>query len=120
MKSTAEKPELRQDVVAALRDLASHGASVRALADEIRKRLDYRGDSALPIVWYFSEAFMLPLPDVLPIREWFGTSADAEIDALILPRIARQRDRWTSVLAENGGVAEHPKGQGLTAAKQRG
>jgi hypothetical protein len=119
MMSGELKMELRQDVVSSLRELALRGASVRTLVDEIRNRLDYRGDSPLPFLWYLKKAFDLPLPEVLPITAWLGGDADREIDAEILPRIAAAKARWMSMMNENGVAQETSGSHGLTAAKER-
>jgi len=120
MNGGEPKMELRQDVVSSLRELALRGASVRALVDEIRHRLDYRGDSPLPFLWYLKKAFDLPLPEVLPITAWLGSDQDADIDAEILPRIAAKKDRWMSIEHGNGPAADSSDHHGLAAADKRG
>jgi hypothetical protein len=44
----------------------------------------------------------LPLPKVLPVREWLGTEDDEEINAIILPAIAGTRDQWGRLAAGAG------------------
>ncbi len=90
--------EPRSDIIDSLRALAARGARVRELADEIVARLDVKSmrEYMLPVLWYFMKAFCLPLPRVLPIREWIGTEDDAEIDALILPEIEKSKDKWNT------------------------
>lgn len=123
MQDALEQPETRPEVLSALRELAAHGASVRPLTDEIRNSLNYHGDSALPFLWYFTQAFALSLPEVLPLREWLEGGNDDEIDALLLPRIVRGKARWMPERTENGETktaSGSPGNHGLTAAKQRG
>jgi hypothetical protein len=106
VSSTLEQPVAREDVLQALRELAARGATVRELVHEILTRLGYKEDAVLPVLWYFTQAFRISLPDVLPIREWMGTDRDAEIDALILPAIEKARSQWLSLMAlQSDGVA---------------
>jgi hypothetical protein len=123
MAEVLEQMELRPDVLSALRELAASGASVRMLTDEVRARLGCHGDSALPFLWYFSEAFALALPEVLPLREWLDGGSDAEIDAVLLPRIARTKANWMAPRLGNGeksAKAAYPNTDGTTVANQRG
>jgi hypothetical protein len=94
MNDSFQQPEPRRDVVDRLRALALRGATVRELVAEIVSCLGLKEDAVLPILWYFTRAFCLPLSEVLPIREWLGTDRDEEIDALILPAIERARGTW--------------------------
>jgi len=87
-------PEIRADVVEEMRRLADRGASVRQLVEAVRTRLGCDEEAVLPVLWYFTKAFHLPLKDVLPIREWFGTAHDEEIDATILPAIDHAKAIW--------------------------
>ncbi len=48
----------------------------------------------MPVLAGFVKAFSVPLLKVLPIREWIGSTSDAEIDALILPEIENARPKW--------------------------
>ena len=68
------------------------GTNVRELTAEIHHRLGLENEAMLPVLWYFTEAFGLTLPEVLPIREWIGTDRDEEIDALIMPSIAKAKE----------------------------
>ncbi len=92
MADESKRPDLQ--LIGELRALADRGTTVRGLAQTIQDRLNIQPDAILPILWYFKRAFALPLVTVLPIREWLGTDNDAEIDAVILPAIARARGKW--------------------------
>ena len=122
MNGLKEQIKARQDVIQAMREKALRGASVRGLVQEAQMRLDYPHDAILPVLWYFTQAFCLPLGKVLPLREWLGTDDDSEIDALLLPAIASTRSRWAPPDAEPlGSTAVPPSGDlDPTAAKQRG
>ena len=103
-----------------MRVLAQEGATVRELVTEVRSRLGYPGDALIPVLWYFTEAFCLPLPAVLPIREWVGTDKDEEINAILLPAIMKTRDRWERPDgAANGSPADAEQSPGLAATDQR-
>jgi hypothetical protein len=114
MSESTRQPEPRTDVIASLQALAARGASVRELVSEVVDRVGLKGDEVVPIVWYFSKAFALPLPVVLPLREWLGTDRDEEIDALLLPAIRGARDRWPALPAD-----EHD-GRGWPSAPEAG
>lgn len=86
------KPD--NELIRDLRSLASRPTTVRQLVDLIRERLALSDAALLTILWYFTNAFCLPLPKVLPIREWLGSDQDEEIDALILPEINQAKSRW--------------------------
>jgi hypothetical protein len=121
MSENTLQTEPRADVIASLRALAGQGASVRKLADEVISRVGLKGDEVLPLLWYFSKAFALPLPVVLPLREWLGTDRDEEIDALLLPAIRASRDRWEALSAgEQDGRAWGASSEaGLVAPENR-
>jgi hypothetical protein len=71
-------------------------------------------------LWYFTQAFCLPLAAVLPIREWMGTEKDDEIDAILLPAILSTRDRWATLdEAANGSAVDPEQSPGLAATDQR-
>jgi hypothetical protein len=96
MQQVIEEPEVRADVIGAMRNLAKQGAGVRELAECVQFKVPLKQDALLPVLWYFMKAFYLPLGDVLPIREWLGTTDDATINALILPAIERTRRKWSA------------------------
>lgn len=107
MKIVDQQPQVNEDVVCEMRRLASTGATVPQLVRTIQTRLGYKQDVVLPILWYFTSAFCLPLPVVLPLREWFVQHNDEAINALLLPEIARTQAKWRPVSnasSENGGV----------------
>jgi hypothetical protein len=104
MKVVDRQPQVNEDVVREMRLLASEGARVPQLVRTIQTRLGYGEEAILPILWYFTAAFCLPLPLVLPLREWFATRNDEEIDALLLPEIIRTRDKWRQTTAPSFGV----------------
>jgi len=94
--------QLNQSLILRLRGMASRGAAVRALVDEIRDYLGTNDGLALVADRYFKEAFALTLSDVRPIE---GSSclggmvySDEEIDRLMLPRIESTRHLWQPVL----------------------
>lgn len=97
MNQLLEPPDVRADVIEALRDLARRGTTVRELVRMLQTSMDLDQDSLLTILWYFMKAFCLPLGDVLPIREWLGTDRDEEIDAAILPAIKKTMGRWSQL-----------------------
>lgn len=94
MKAVERQPHVNEDVIREMRQLASKGANVPQLVRSIQGRLGYKEDAYLPILWYFTAAFCLPLPLVLPLREWFVERNDEAIDALLLPEIARTKAKW--------------------------
>lgn len=90
--------ELDQQLIKRLRDLADHGATIRAMVDEIRNRVRTEDGLALAVDAYFWKAFLLPLGQV---RDVEGSSClggkvytDEQIDQLMLPRIEGTRHRW--------------------------
>jgi hypothetical protein len=121
MSDLLHQPEPRPEVIETLRALAARGANVRDLTAEIIQRVGLNEDAVLPILWYFSKAFCLPLPVVLPIREWLGTDRDQEINALLLPEIQNARIRWATrpVDDTNGPAQDIVPDTGLTASHLR-
>src|SRR5260370_41590087 len=104
MEQVIDEPEVRVDIVEAMRDLADQGKGVRELVQVVQSQLSLKHDVFLPVLWYFMKAFHLPLAEVLPIREWLGTdNNDEEIDAVILPAIRRAKDRLALLQAANEG-----------------
>lgn len=97
MKVVNRQPQVNEDVVREMRQLASKGASVPQLVRTVQTRLGYKEDAVLPILWYFTAAFCLPLPLVLPLREWFVRHDDEAIDAILLPEMARTQAKWHSL-----------------------
>jgi hypothetical protein len=95
MENVLDKPEVRTDVIEAMRELASNGQGVREMVVCVQSQLGLKPDALLSVLWYFMKAFDVPLGAVLPIREWLGTGNDQEIDAAILPVIQRTKDRWS-------------------------
>jgi len=94
MSKVLEQPKPRSDIIAVLRQLAVRGTSVRELTSEIHRRLGLEHEAVVPVLWYLTQAFGLTLLEVLPIREWIGTDRDEEIDAVIMPAIAKAADQW--------------------------
>lgn len=108
MKVIDRQPQMNEEVLREMRQLAEEGATVPQLVRRIQTRLGYAEDAILPILCYFTAAFSLPLPLVLPLREWFATRNDEEIDALLLPEMARTREKWrqtTTTSFGNNGVS---------------
>lgn len=97
MKVADQQDQVNEAVIREMRQLASKGATVPQLVRTAQSRLGYKEDAALPILWYFMAAFYLPLPVVLPLREWFAQHNDEAIDALLLPEIARTQAEWHHV-----------------------
>jgi hypothetical protein len=64
MEQVIDEPEVRVDVVSAMRHLARQGASVRQLAECVQSRLGLKPDALLQLLWYFMKAFHLSLADV--------------------------------------------------------
>jgi hypothetical protein len=95
MEHVIDEPEVRVDLVEAMRDLAEQGKGVREMVRCIQLGLGLKHDALLPVLWYFMKAFHIPLGEVLPIREWLGTGNDQEIDAIVLPAILRARGKWS-------------------------
>jgi hypothetical protein len=95
MEQVIDEPEVRADLIEAMRDLAEQGKDVRALVRRVQSELGLNHDALLPVLWYFMKAFHLPLGEVLPIREWLGTGNDEEIDAVVLPAIHREKEKWS-------------------------
>ncbi|AGA28526.1 hypothetical protein [Singulisphaera acidiphila] len=90
--------QLNQQFLHRLRVMASRGAGVRAMVDEIRTELGTNDGLALVADWYFKNAFLLRLGEVRDIE---GSSclgglaySDEEIDRLMLPRIENTRHLW--------------------------
>jgi hypothetical protein len=96
MPQVIDEPEVRDDLVEAMRDLAKRGKGVRELVRCVQSELGLTHNALLPVLWYFTKAFYLPLGEVLPIREWLGADNDAEIDAIILPAIQRVKAKWSA------------------------
>jgi hypothetical protein len=121
MNEILEQVEPRPDVLVALRQRASHGASVRELVELIQGKLGYGGSAVIPVLWYFVRAFDLPLREVLPIREWLGTTEDEEINALILPAIDRAKERWMQLGQEtaNNAASNSVKHEDRSTAQHR-
>ena len=119
MNDPLREPEARPELLSRLRALASRGTTVRELVTEVRSGLGYRGDAIVPVLWYLSQAFCVPLAIVLPIREWIGTDRDKEIDAVILPAVMSTRDQWDTPRDTSNGEVHPEKSPGLTAANQR-
>ncbi len=94
MALAVNEPDLRMEVVEAMRDLARRGAGVRELVHCVHSSLHLQPDALLPVLWYFMKAFRAPLDEVLPVREWLGNGNDSEVDALILPAIRRRQAEW--------------------------
>lgn len=84
------------DVIRELRETARRGASVRALVEVMHRRTGSSNATLIPVLVGFVHAFRVPLPKILPIREWLGTNNDQEIDALILPEIEKTRPQWAA------------------------
>jgi hypothetical protein len=100
---------LDSDLIVRLRDLASRGASVRAMVDEIRDHFDGGDDLALEVDRYFTKAFFLRLLDARNVEAsaCLGGNAydDAQIDQLLLPLIAGTQHLWREeqTIASNRG-----------------
>jgi len=90
----------RQDIIRELRMNADRGASVLQLVHLVQASLGISEDKPLPVLWYFMEAFALPLPLVLPLREWMGEDRDKTIDERIIAAIANSRSQWSCLKAE--------------------
>ena len=103
MNESRDQIGLRKDVIQTLRSQARQGANVRQLVATIVESLQLREHRVIPVVSYLTGAFCLPLPTVLPVREWMGTENDEEIDALILPAIEKARIKWEG--EEQNGLA---------------
>ena len=93
MSQTLTNTDPKPEVIQEMRNLADGGATVRELVAVIQRRIGLKGDAVVPILWYFMNAFSLTLPEVLPLREWLGSSADKEIDSIIMPAIEKARGR---------------------------
>lgn len=121
MSQSSFSPELRLDVIRALRELAARGATVRPLVEEIRSQLGHPTPLVIPVLVYFTQAFHIPLPEALPLREWLGSEDDTEINAVILPAIERTRDRWMAELASpyNGSTGTTAADPGDVVSEHR-
>ncbi len=95
MNNRFESPPLRDDLIRDLRAMVERGAKVRELANEINTRVSGSEPSVLLTLAYFRRAFCLPLPIILPLREWLGTDNDDEINALLLPEIEKAKGKWS-------------------------
>jgi hypothetical protein len=104
--AVVESLKVDNEVVRELRSMASQSTSVRQLVELIQRRLALGEHEILPILWYFTHAFCLALPKVLPIREWLGTNQDEQIDALILPEINNAKERWIRPLQKTVGIPQ--------------
>lgn len=90
--------DFKAELIDRLRSMATQGASIRMMVDEIRNHLETEDGLALVVDAYFRRAFLLPLGQ---IRDIEGSSclggkayADDQIDQLMLPRITRSRHLW--------------------------
>ncbi len=107
MKIVDQQPHVNEDVIREMRQLAFEGADVPQLVRTVQTRLGYKEDAFMPILWYFTAAFCLPLPLVLPLREWFVQHNDEAINAHLLPEIARTQMKWhpsSNVSSAHNGV----------------
>jgi hypothetical protein len=93
MSQTLTNADPKPEVIQELRNLADRGVTVRQLVAVIQTRIGLKEDALLPVLWYFMNAFSLTLAEVLPLREWLGSSEDKEIDSIILPAIEKARGR---------------------------
>ena len=93
---------MRADIVREMRETASRGGTVPELVTLVQAKAGYNDGAILPVLWYFSKAFCLPLPIVLPLREWFFDRNDEAINALLLPEIEQNRAQWS--LVRSGGT----------------
>lgn len=90
-----DQPEVRGDIVRELRAMAQRGATVPDFVRAIRDMAGYKQDTILPILWYFTRAFCLSLPAILPLREWLlNQQTDDEINRILLPHIESARETW--------------------------
>jgi|GEM_PF-3882897 len=96
MAQVIDELEVDSEIVKTMRQLAGRGASVREMVECVQSKVSLNHDAILPVLWYFMKAFHLPLGEVLPMREWFGTANDQEIDRSILPAIQKTKARWSA------------------------
>jgi hypothetical protein len=103
-------------LIARLRDLASRGASVRAMVDEIRSHYPGVDEIALEVDRYLTKAFCLRLRDVRNVEAsaCLGGAAysDEQIDQLLLPLIASTRHLWAGPGEAEPSVAQGMIGRG--------
>jgi len=123
MNDAVGQMEPNPEIIAAVRESAAKGASIREMVAEIRSRLVGVDDPTFLVLWYLMKAFSLRLTEALPVRDWLaGLTNDDEIDSLILPRINGTRGKWS--LDSDGSEDQPPveaKGpaHGLPVAEQR-
>ena len=83
-----------EEVIETMREMADRGCDVRSLTSYVQSSLNLDPTSHVVLLAYFCRAFSLPLPDVLPIREWVGSDQDEEINREILPKIEHAKSKW--------------------------
>jgi hypothetical protein len=103
MRNPGSESVITPEIVRELREVAARGTNVRELSNLIQDRVGCARTDLIPVLAGFIHAFGLPLPTVLPIREWLGSDNDAEIDALILPEIEKARPKWSQSVPEPAG-----------------
>jgi hypothetical protein len=101
---------LDPELIARLRDLASRGASVRMMVNEIREHFPSGDHIALEVDRYLTKAFHLRLLDVRQVEasSCLGGKAyiDVQIDQLLLPKIASTRHLWQQESEDRRGAGE--------------
>ena len=85
---------LRAELVNELRSRAANGEAIPELIEVIRVHLGFQEPAVIPTLAYFARAFCLPLPRVLPLREWLGPERDPAIDSQILADMATTKSEW--------------------------
>ena|ERR1019366_7543095 len=67
------------EVIAELRQLALESAGLNQMVGHVQRRLGFAPDFIVPVLPYFCKAFVLPLVEVLPLREY---SKNRDVPAL--------------------------------------
>lgn len=83
MATLQQQEMFRCDVTRYLREMAAQGASLTSMIQYVQDALGHSERMIVPTLAYFCHAFSLPLPVVLPLREWPENESDAEIVPLL-------------------------------------
>ena len=74
---------LASEVIAELRQLALEGAGLNQMVQHVQQRLGFAPDFIVPVLPYFCKAFVLPLVEVLPLRDYSKNRDVPELESLL-------------------------------------
>lgn len=93
-----KKSHLSEELIVQLRKMASGGASIPSMIDEIRHHLGSDDGIVFAVTRYLKEAFFLTIGDVWELggSKCLGGRIhnDNQINTLLIPAIMRTRKQW--------------------------